>query len=135
LDESHQRFASSHAIRREMVLNAGITMFKNMPRQMFGKVQSKLFPLYFAVISACCAVLLGTVQYGHLAGAATQNVNGVLLLGLITGLSNLFFIEPKATAVLFERYDLENSGNADEERRKKLTKSFGAFKKLCYAHI
>lgn len=26
---------------------AGITMFKNLPRQMFGKLQSKLFPQYF----------------------------------------------------------------------------------------
>lgn len=31
---------------------AGITMFKNLPRQTFGKLQAKLFPKYFALGSA-----------------------------------------------------------------------------------
>lgn len=30
---------------------AGITMFKNLPRQTFGKLQSKLFPKYFFLCS------------------------------------------------------------------------------------
>lgn len=30
---------------------AGLTMFKNLPRQTFGKLQSKLFPKYFALCS------------------------------------------------------------------------------------
>lgn len=34
---------------------AGITMFKNLPRRVFGKLQSKLFPLYFRL----CSVLIG----------------------------------------------------------------------------
>jgi Domain of unknown function (DUF4149) len=29
----------------------GITMFKNLPRQTFGKLQAKLFPMYFALSS------------------------------------------------------------------------------------
>jgi hypothetical protein len=28
-----------------LTLIAGLTMFKNMPRQTFGRVQSKLFPM------------------------------------------------------------------------------------------
>lgn len=31
---------------------AGITMFKNLPRQTFGKLQAKLFPLY-VLMGAC----------------------------------------------------------------------------------
>ena len=34
---------------------AGITMFKNLPRRVFGKIQSKLFPLYFQL----CSVMVG----------------------------------------------------------------------------
>lgn len=30
---------------------AGITMFKNLPRQTFGKLQAKLFPLYAPLVS------------------------------------------------------------------------------------
>ncbi len=32
---------------------AGITMFQNLPRQTFGKLQSKLFPKYFSLCSVC----------------------------------------------------------------------------------
>lgn len=32
---------------------AGITMFKALPRQTFGKLQSKLFPKYFSLCSLC----------------------------------------------------------------------------------
>jgi hypothetical protein len=34
---------------------AGITMFKNLPRRVFGTLQSKLFPLYFRL----CSVMIG----------------------------------------------------------------------------
>ena len=34
---------------------AGITMFKNLPRRVFGNIQSKLFPLYFQL----CSVMVG----------------------------------------------------------------------------
>ena len=34
---------------------AGITMFKNLPRRTFGKLQSKLFPLYFQL----CTGMIG----------------------------------------------------------------------------
>ena len=111
---------------------AGITMFKNLERQTFGKLQAKLFPLYFALTSFCCAVLLGTST--HFQPMLNNKVTGTLVLGLVTALANLCFIEPKATEVLFERYTLENSGSKDPEARKKLTKQFGA-RLLPMAHI
>ncbi len=43
--------------------HAGITMFKNLPRQTFGKLQSKLFPLYFILSTGMTAVLLGTLCF------------------------------------------------------------------------
>ncbi len=42
-------------------------MFKSLPRQTFGRLQSKLFPLYFGLSTATSAVLLGTLCF---AGAA-----------------------------------------------------------------
>ena len=35
---------------------AGITMFKNLPRRTFGKLQSKLFPLYFQLCSGMIGI-------------------------------------------------------------------------------
>ena len=39
----------------------GITMFKNLPRQTFGKLQAKLFPKYFMLSSIMIVVQVGTL--------------------------------------------------------------------------
>lgn len=52
-------------------------MFKNLPRQTFGKVQSKLFPIYFGLSSACSAIQLGVLLFGA-AGAPQKQL---VLLG------------------------------------------------------
>lgn len=102
-------------------------MIKNMPRQVFGKVQSKLFPLLFGLTTACSAVVLATLYMGPLAEIAVPRVQYTAMLGLVTSVANLMFIEPAATAVMFQRYELENStdGNPPKEERAALTKKFG----------
>jgi hypothetical protein len=42
----------------------GLTMFKNLPRQTFGKLQSKLFPKYF---SLCSITIVLQVRYNVIA--------------------------------------------------------------------
>lgn len=103
-------------------------MIKNMPRQTFGKVQSKLFPILFGLTTACSTVVLATLYMGPLAAIATPRVQYTAILGVVTSLANLLFIEPAATKIMFERYDLENKtdGKPDAEARKALTKKFGA---------
>lgn len=81
---------------------AGLTMFKNMPRQMFGKVQAKLFPQYFALHAASALVILGCHVWGGM-GAAGNVVVTSLATALGASLLNLVVLEPKATAVMFER--------------------------------
>lgn len=39
---------------------AGITMFKNLPRRTFGKLQSKLFPLYFQLCTGMIGIQVST---------------------------------------------------------------------------
>ena len=41
---------------------AGITMFKALPRQTFGKVQSKLFPKYFSLCSMCIVIQVRSIE-------------------------------------------------------------------------
>ena len=43
---------------------AGLTMFKNLPRQTFGRLQSKLFPQYFALSVSTVILQLATLKYG-----------------------------------------------------------------------
>jgi hypothetical protein len=44
---------------------AGLTMFKNLPRQTFGKLQSKLFPKYFSLCSAMIVLQVSKVKKPH----------------------------------------------------------------------
>jgi hypothetical protein len=112
----------------------GLTMFKVLAglgqRQAFGKVQSKLFPAYFALTTGCVAVMLATAA---MAGSVTEpKVLGVLSVSLALSLVNWLGIEPIATKLMFERYDLESLPAAEktEETKAKigtLYKSFGKF--------
>lgn len=84
---------------------AGLTMFRNMPRQLFGKVQSKLFPAYFGLHAASALVILGCHVWGGMgaSGAAAKVVLGSLGTALGASVLNLWVLEPRATAVMFER--------------------------------
>ena len=82
---------------------------------------------YFGVTTACSGILLASTTAGPLSAIATPYVNNVLILGLVTSVANLLFMEPAATAVLFQRYALENGPNPSDkqEERAALTKKFG----------
>ncbi|KAG2441228.1 hypothetical protein HYH02_010071 [Chlamydomonas schloesseri] len=107
----------------------GITMFKNLPRQTFGKVQSKLFPQYFALTAGSNLLALATLW---LAGAGTTPAGtralvalGVSLVGL---LANWLYLEPICTDLMFQRYDIENlpeKTDADKDKIAALYKQFG----------
>jgi len=104
----------------------GIVAFRNLPRQTFGKLQAKLFPKYFAVSAAAPALLLATLNW--LTNGAPP-AKEMTLLGISLGgsLLNLFFAEPAATKVMFERYKMENEAAAvrDDAQIKVLAKQFG----------
>lgn len=98
-------------------------MFKTMPRQLFGKVQSRLFPAYFQLSAACVLLMIGSaIAMGDQKQMLTMTV------ALVQIFVNLFLVEPHTTKIMFERYELENEAKAEnEERISKLRKQFGAF--------
>lgn len=105
----------------------GIVAFKNLPRQTFGKLQSKLFPKYFTLSSIAPAILLATLHY---LSSGTPPVKEVYLLATALGSSviNMLYTEPEATKIMFQRYELENApGARDETAIKALSKQFGKF--------
>jgi len=91
-------------------------MFANMPRQMFGRVQAKMFPKYFSLTTAALLILLAGHWLYSPAGLSAA-APGVTPLLWAVGLNvvNLLFIEPYVTKMMFERYDLENKGSKTAE--------------------
>ena len=90
----------------------GLTMFKNMPRQTFGKVQSHLFPQYFALTTGANVILLGSLLLASGSGAvsgfgvaspALKQAAIVLGTALAVSLVNWLSIEPIATKLMFQR--------------------------------
>jgi hypothetical protein len=109
-----------------LFLCAGVVAFRNLPRQTFGRLQSKLFPKYFTVSSAAPALLLATMRF--IAPGAPAKEITLLIIGLVASLANLLVTEPLATKIMFQRYELENAeGARDDAAIKALTKKFGAF--------
>jgi hypothetical protein len=115
---------------------AGIVMFKNLPRQMFGRLQAKLFPLYFVILATTALVAFATLAaatQGGAAAAAGSFGGRALLAAAVGSLANALWLEPAATEVMFARYAIENKypGGAtksaeDTARTTALGKRFGA---------
>lgn len=104
---------------------AGITMYKNLPRQTFGKLQSKLFPKYFNLCSVAIVVQMVTLTSLPSLG---QRATAALGTALAMTLLNQFILEPKSTKIMFDRYELEDTPEGKEsDEYKKLASSFGKF--------
>ncbi|CBN73833.1 conserved unknown protein [Ectocarpus siliculosus] len=101
---------------------AGITMMRNLPRQTFGKLQSKLFPLYFQFnfVSILAIYIIRGCPLRTRAGVT-------LLVSLFSTLLNLVLLEPKSTSIMLERYKLEDDKKKDSDEYKELGKTFGKF--------
>lgn len=102
----------------------GLTMFKNLPRQSFGKLQAKLFPKYFSLCST--TIMLQIITLRSLPLKITTLVSASLGGALIATLLNQFYLEPLSTKIMLERYDLETAeGGQETDRYKELKASFG----------
>mmetsp|Transcript_20191 Transcript_20191/g.48179 ORF Transcript_20191/g.48179 Transcript_20191/m.48179 type:complete len:244 (-) Transcript_20191:63-794(-) len=112
---------------------AGIIMFKNLPRHVFGRLQSKLFPAYFLFSAVCIALSIVSAAY-------LQWDNKSLTVIEMTVLLNLVYFEPKTTAVMYERHIVERKlgtghevgqlkpsdpTKANDTELKRLSKQFG----------
>lgn len=109
-------------------------MFKHLPRQMFGSVQSRLFPVYFSIQSATSVALLWLWTKGARPSNKNQlwRMNKYLLAFCATAsVANMLVIGPWTTAIMKKRHRLErlegttyNAPQKSDEMRK-LNKQFG----------
>eukprot|EP01129_Flabellula_baltica_P017203 TRINITY_DN9465_c0_g1_i1.p1 TRINITY_DN9465_c0_g1~~TRINITY_DN9465_c0_g1_i1.p1 ORF type:complete len:175 (+),score=31.85 TRINITY_DN9465_c0_g1_i1:14-538(+) len=113
---------------------AGFIMFKNLPREVFGKLQSHLFPAYFKFGILCTLVSFSSfaMEQGQGMDPLLKEPLGVvgfqmvlLIVSLVSVLINLVVVEPMTTKVMFARHKLEKDQKSNSEQAKKLAKKFG----------
>ena len=76
---------------------AGIVMFKTLPRHVFGRLQSRLFPAYFQFSVVTLVVAIAT----------SEGTPYSLLSILACALLNLLYFEPATTRVMYQRHAVE----------------------------
>ncbi|KAK3427997.1 hypothetical protein EUGRSUZ_F04115 [Eucalyptus grandis] len=90
-----------------------------MPRQQFGMVQSKVYPVYFrAMFTSIALSLLGHLlgQGRHLFANKPEMLQGLnLLASLPLVLANMLYLEPRATKIMFEKMKLEKEEGRGRE--------------------
>jgi len=92
----------------------GSTMFFNMPRHLFGRVQSKLFPKYFLISSVTSVIALGSFALMHPVGGWEGDVKtkgALLAAGLAGNLVNTFYFGPTSTRIMWTCQAFEKSAN------------------------
>jgi hypothetical protein len=82
-------------------------MFRHLPKEVFGNLQAKLFPAYFAtqVVAGGLAAAGAVGGWGGKGGSA----NGALAAAA-AGALNLVLLEPLTTAAMYERRAAATAG-------------------------
>ncbi|KAI3761098.1 hypothetical protein L1987_51506 [Smallanthus sonchifolius] len=82
-----------------------------LPRQMFGIVQSRIYPVYFKAMAYCVSAALlghlGTLKTEVLSTKVGMFQSLCLVSTLLMVLINMILLEPKATKVMYERMKIE----------------------------
>ena len=101
-------------------------LFKNLPRELFGQVQSILFPAYYWIAYICGVLLVVTYNLIHpLKDYVPQDCVKItaLCLMLLFSLAQGLWIGPKVGALRVERLAAEEA--KDQPKVDALTKEFG----------
>ncbi|KAG9078867.1 hypothetical protein FS749_009078 [Ceratobasidium sp. UAMH 11750] len=113
--------------------------FRALPRQQFGMLQFKTFPIFFSTSTAITALLLSIWTMSHPEVRATPlNLGSPVVLqawflisALVSHGLNLLYLGPKTSEVMFERHKLERSEKKQSSdptasaEMKALNKQFG----------
>lgn len=97
----------------------GPVTFKALPRQTFGLIQSKIFPIYFAAGTIIPAALAGNIAYanGGFNDLPTLPLS-ILAVPFVANLINWVYLGPKATKLMFERHAQEKKEGVDAHKDK-----------------
>ncbi|KAL2893528.1 hypothetical protein RDABS01_009437 [Bienertia sinuspersici] len=104
-------FASAYGVSVWVTFIMSHVLAGVLPRQQFGMVQSKIYPVYFKTMVGS----IGLALVGHLMGHRGKMFRNKadmfqgynLMTSLLLVLGNLLFLEPRATKTMFNRMKLE----------------------------
>lgn len=103
-----------------------VILFKSLPRDQFGLMQSKIFPTYYLISYACGTILVVTYHLLHpLKNYVPQDCVKitVLCLMLLFSMVQGFWIGPKVAQLRVEREAAEQT--KDQPQIEALTRQFG----------
>src|SRR5579859_1825678 len=101
-------------------------LFKSLPREMFGLVQSKLFPAYYLISYICGTLLVVTYHLLHpLKNYVSQDCVKItaLCLMLLFSLAQGIWVGPQVGELRVQRETAEQAG--DQPKVEVLTQAFG----------
>ncbi|KAG8769341.1 hypothetical protein FRC12_005016 [Ceratobasidium sp. 428] len=95
----------------------GFIAYRALPRQQFGILQFKTFPIFFSTSTAITALLLGIWAMSHPEvrtaplnlGSSVVVQAWLLIFALVSHASNLLYLGPRTSEVMFKRHRLERS--------------------------
>ncbi|KAJ4807826.1 Transmembrane protein 205 [Rhynchospora pubera] len=101
-------FATAYGTCVWVTFIASHVLVSVLPRQQFGMVQSKVYPVYFRAVAYGIAVAFVAQFFGRGRGSLVEKLQAYNLLGALgMVLVNMLFLEPTATKVMFERMKAE----------------------------
>ncbi|KAG8943426.1 hypothetical protein FRC04_002891 [Tulasnella sp. 424] len=118
----------------------GIIQFRTLPRQQFGNLQSRIFPVYFGVSTSITTALLASWVFNHPDVVPNFSRPGLadvaqawtlVVVGSMQAL-NWLYLGPLTSSLMFKRHKLERAEGKSytdptvSDEMKALTKKFGA---------
>ncbi|KAE9593512.1 hypothetical protein Lalb_Chr19g0140481 [Lupinus albus] len=92
-------FATAYGMNVWVTFISSYVLSRAMPRQSFGMVQSKIYPLYFRAMAYCIGIALLGHVLSHTKGMPHIFQAYNLLASLFTVFINSLYLEPRATKV------------------------------------
>lgn len=97
----------------------GPVAFSAVPRQTFGLLQSKIFPVYFAMGTLIPAGLIANLAYAQGSFKKIPDLPlYTLAVPLVANAINWLYLGPKATTLMFERHAQEKQEGVDAHKDK-----------------
>lgn len=106
----------------------GLVAYKTLPKQTFGLLQSKLFPLYFLVltITTSISLIMFAILMTGKDHVKEQRQVYILIACIISCALNLTAFEPLTSSVMMQRHKLEREPPKESSTNVKDTKEYKA---------
>nr|ABY87356.1 hypothetical protein [Haliotis diversicolor] len=137
-------WAAQYGAQLWVTLVAGLTMFYNLPRHMFGRVQTRLFPMFFLWSLVTSSIMLGTFVIQHpLESMQRSHVIQIsmLIAGFVSAALNSLILAPLIVRAMLVTFQMEVEagvgdviGYADMKEMKKNPEYSAAYRTFRRCH-